>query len=266
MFGQFVVHLDYMLSAPTARRPAPCGQCGASRNGGREPPAHAPCRASSIEFRDVRPEKGRYAGPPAPAKTHGSGEFLSDRRESKERRRVHPAAAFEAADVRPARHDSRPCAAHESCRRHAAAAKPARPALAGTAFAGAEASALTHRAALSHGGHAPWSAGSAGRGQSGSAWPRPSWSSLALLVWWAVAAFAGSGQAVRGKRQPGPRRFVGVRPGQPRGPAAGGRQPPGLPAAGLLQGLRPGCAAVHRRGLRHRPLGAAGRRGKVRGR
>ena len=45
-----------------------------------------------IEFRDVRPEKGRYAGPPAPAKTHGSGEFLSDRRESKERRRGHPAA------------------------------------------------------------------------------------------------------------------------------------------------------------------------------
>ena len=277
MFGQFVVHLDYMLSAATARRPAPCGQCGASAQRWPRPPAHARRRASSIEFRDVRPEKGRYAGPPAPAKTHGSGEFLSDRRESKARRRGNPAAAFEAADVRPARYQSR-CERAQTFdgsprTRRAVRAGRARPVSGETRCEGSGSPRRRYhrfsdrarpRPAGSVRRAVPWSAGSAARAQTAR---RGRGRAVASGFWsgglWRIRR---QRPALRGKRQPGRRSFVGVRPGQPRGLAAGRRQPPGLPAGRLLQGLRSGCATVHRRGLRHRPLGAAGRRGKIRGR
>ena len=123
----------------------------------------------------MRPEKGRYAGLPAPAKTHGSGEFLSDRRESKERRRGHPAAALEAADVRPARHYSRPCAAHESCGGTRSGETRA-PGPCRHRVRRRQESALTHQVLVV----------------------------LALLVWWAVAAFAGSGQASAENDSPAP--------------------------------------------------------------
>jgi hypothetical protein len=48
MFGQFVVHLDYMLSAPTARRHRCCGQCGAA-------PAWALLDTSRTIARHARP-------------------------------------------------------------------------------------------------------------------------------------------------------------------------------------------------------------------
>jgi hypothetical protein len=74
MFGQFVVHLDYMLSAPTACQPHPGGRRGASRRRNRML-RHASRRASWIQFHSGLPEAGHGAGPPAMAKTHGSGEF-----------------------------------------------------------------------------------------------------------------------------------------------------------------------------------------------
>ena len=89
---------------------------------------------------------------------------------------------------------------------------------------------------------------------------------VGLLVWWAVASFAGSAKPLPRIAQPGPRGVVVRAPASRGALPLEGVSPLDFQLRRLLQGLRSGCAAVHRGGLRHRALGPAGRRREVRGR
>ena len=320
MFGQFVVHLDYMLSAPTARRPAlrtvwaPPATVAA--------PGACRRRASSIEFRDVRPEKGPTPGSqPRQRRTEVVNFSVTEENPRNGTpactgvpRPAHPARGpactspaclrtVRAAHVRNTRCRQRPRRqpAREAagCPAHAASRRPSAPpangpdagqprsrragrapgllrqrresAAAGTAAASAKKARTAGTAAAATAALA----GSEGRlgktsqlgGRIRRQGPKRLGVAAAVLV---VLRFWSGGlwplcrqpEAVRGGRSPAPAASSAAPASRGALPLEG-RQPPGLPAAGLLQGLRPGCATVHRRGLRHRPLGAAGRGGKI---
>ena len=229
---------------------------------------HAGRPASSIEFRSGLPETGPTAGRPAAAQTHGSGEFLSDRRERKARQRRHAVRTCRALRRTP----ETVCAAHVRNARCAARG----PAGAPFRTTGQPARRRTARPPRRRTRERDRGAGrgrKSGYGESrtaGRLGPRPERRTArrrsgrrrrygpADLV---VDLAGRQPEAARRGHLPRSRRNNNAgRPGGPWAPAAGRGGPAGLPARRLLQGLRSGGPGVHRRGLRHRALGPADRR------